>query len=78
MEGDSTLCLPIQCVLEAAAGYRPALIQAPPPPRARNLQPPAPLSPVQGYKMDDLLTSYVQQFLSTMKKQRGSQAPTDP
>ncbi|XP_042850117.1 unconventional myosin-VIIb isoform X3 [Panthera tigris] len=31
-----------------------------------------------GYKMDDLLTSYVQQFLSTMKKQRGSQAPTDP
>lgn len=37
------------------------------------LQPP--LSPVQGYKMDDLLTSYVQQLLSSVNKQRGSQAP---
>lgn len=35
-------------------------------------QPDNPLSPAQGYKMDDLLTSYVQQLLSTVSKQRGS------
>lgn len=38
-------------------------------------QPLTPTSCVQGYKMDDLLTSYVQQLLSTVNKQRGSQAP---
>jgi hypothetical protein len=30
--------------------------------------------PVQGYKMDDLLSSYVHQFLSAMNKQQSSGA----
>ncbi|XP_054555587.1 unconventional myosin-VIIb isoform X2 [Talpa occidentalis] len=31
-----------------------------------------------GYKMDDLMTSYVQHLLNTMNKQRGSRALADP
>lgn len=32
--------------------------------------------PVQGYKMDDLLTSYVEQLLSTVNRPQGARAPT--
>lgn len=53
-----------QCVLEAEARHHHV-----------PSQPPTPPFPIQGYKMDDLLTSYVQQLLSTMNKQQGSQAP---
>lgn len=43
-----------------------------PPTGPHNLQPHP--SHVQGYKMDDLLTSYVQQLLSVVNKQRGARA----
>lgn len=60
---------PARCVTEAEVGPRKLW----PKPRLAvplRLRPHPSPAPVQGYKMDDLLTSYVQQMLSTVNKQR--------